>query len=178
MRYRALGDLSIGIRWPPLTRSNTFMGRYIRYSNMGFSRQITFPIQVLAEFGQAQPEPPDAAARRALWPVAGSSTGGDAAAAARPLPLLPPLPQPALDVDEAVQQQPVEHEVELEPRRPRTSASAALPTLAVVLYEQGRYVTDTTVSDHTSPVPDPRRRRSSFGLPEWKLTGTTRRGLA
>ena len=123
----------MAVRSPPLTRSNTFMGRYIRYSNMGFSRQITFPIQILAEFGQAQPEPPDAAARRALWPVAGPSTGGDAAAAARPLPLLPPLPQPALDVDEAVQQQPAEHEVELEPRRPR-SASAALPTLAVVVY--------------------------------------------
>ena len=69
--------------------------------------------------------PRDAAAHGALWRLAGPSTGGDGAAAARPLPPLPPLPQPAIDVYAAVQQQRVEHEVELEPRRWRIALCRA-----------------------------------------------------
>ena len=56
-----------------------------------------------------------AAADCARLQAAGPWTGGDGSAADRPLPLLPPLPQPAVDVDASVQLHGGEHEVERKP---------------------------------------------------------------
>ena len=79
-----------------------------------------------------------AAAHRRRLRAAGQWSIGDGSAAERPLPLLLPLPQPAADVDAAVQQQRVEHEVELGPRRWR-SASAMVPTRAAVVGVNSRW---------------------------------------